>query len=434
MGHEVNLQALYEMEEGEAANFFRSYMKGSIRAALVEIMQEEVSHLCGPRHHPDRSQGFQRAGSEDGIFYEAGKKQPVRRPRVRKDGQEIGLKTYGFAREIGNITEEVLRAVENGVSTRGYQRLQGMEGISKSEVSRIWAEKGAARLEELRSRDISQHRFFWLLLDGVNLSADLHAIVALGVTEEGEKVPLDFSLGATENFETVHDLMTRIVNRGFKPATQRLFCTLDGGAALKKAVRQFYPTALIQRCLVHKERNILGCLSYKYHAEFSRLMARLRKAQGEEAGREALNELGVYLSQKSASAYASLMEAGDELITLHLLDAPSTLNISLLSTNIIENMIKNLRRMIGRNNRWRAETSQAARWLAAGVLNAETGFRKIKGYQDIPKLMKSIDDLSVRSQPGQICYASLDQGVDRPANKMGAFSPESQQLVGSETP
>ena len=433
MGHKTNVHALYEMEAGEAAQFFQCFMKGSVRAALMEIMQEEVTFLCGDRHRPDKTQGFQRAGSEEGIFYEGGKKRCVRRPRVRKDGQEVGLKTYGFSRQIGNITEEILRAVENGVSTRGYNRLQGLEGISKSEVSRVWAEKGAARLEELRSRDISQDKFFWLLLDGVNLSEGLHAIVAMGVTENGEKRVLDFAIGATENYETAYDLMSRITRRGFKIATQRLFCTLDGGAALKKAVRQFYPNALIQRCLVHKERNILGCLSFKYQAEFSRLMSRLRKAQGEEAGREALNELGVFLSQKSSIAYASLMEAGDELITLHLLDVPSTLNVSLLSTNIIENMIRNLRRMIGRNNRWRANTNQPDRWLAAGVLSAEAGFRKIKGYQDIPKMMKAIDDLSVQSQPGQKLYAYQGQAVDLPAYKTEASSPESQQLVESES-
>jgi transposase-like protein len=269
-------------------------------------------------------------------------------------------------------------------------------GASKSNVSRLWSEAGVKLVEELRTRDIASPTWLVLMLDGIVLSRDQTAIVALGITADGKKHILDFELGSTENYEVCRDLVSRLVTRGFTTAG-RLLAVLDGSLSLKKAVVDFFSDAVIQRCLVHKERNIRSRLSRRDWGELARLFKRLREVQGEQAAREVLVELEDFLEKKNASALASLREAGDELIALHTLDVPSTLHLSLLSTNIIENSFLNTRRKIGRVTRFRAETDQASRWLAYALLEAEKGFHRIKGWGDLGHLTTALERASCSS-------------------------------------
>ena len=195
-------------------------------------------------------------------------------------------------------------------------------------------------------------------------------------------------------------LLSRLVDRGFAPkALCRLLCVLDGAKALKTAAKKQWPCAVIQRCLVHKERNLKRYLSKRDWGELARLMTRLRKAQGAESGREALADLRSFLVGRNAEATASLDEAGDALIALHLLDVPNTLHVNLLSTNAIENSIGNIRRKLGRVTRWRVETDQARRWLAVALTEAEKGFRKISGYQALPALARALAQECDQSEP-----------------------------------
>jgi len=263
-------------------------------------------------------------------------------------------------------------------------------GVSKSSVSRLWVEAGAKLVEELRTRDVASQAWLVSMLDGIVLSKDQTAVVALGVTDDGTKHILDFELGSTENYEVCRDLVSRLVARGFTGAG-RLLAVLDGSQSLKKALLRFFPDAVIQRCLVHKERNIQSRLSRRDWGELARLFKRLREVEGESAAREVLGELEQFLAKKNAAALASFHEAGDELIALHTLNVPSTLHTSLLSTNLIENPFRNTRRKIGRVTRFRAETDQASRWLSYALLEAEKGFRRIQGHRDLHHLAKSLE-------------------------------------------
>jgi transposase-like protein len=229
------------------------------------------------------------------------------------------------------------------------------------------------------------------MLDGLSLGTDLLAIVALGIALDGTKHLLDFELGATENAEVAKALLERLTKRGFHPSEGcRLLCVEDGSKALRSAVQSYWPDAEIQRCLVHKERNLRGYLSKRHWGELARLMSRLRKVEGENAGREALADLEQFLTTKNAAALESLREAGESLITLHKLNVPATLHVNLLSTNAIENPFLNVRRKIGRVTRWRVETDQASRWMAYGLMEAERGFRRISGYAELPKLQAAL--------------------------------------------
>ncbi len=397
------LRSLGQIDSSEAGRVFREFLRAQVRQSLVSIMVEEVRELCGPKYHPAPDADCRRAGTADGVVLVEGRREKIVRPRVRRtksDGstEEACLETYASAQEPGQLDDMLLRAVMAGASGRDMKRVHPESPkTSKSSVSRLWKKEGAALVERLRTRDIASLDWLVLMLDGIRLSKDQLAVVALGITTDGTKHILDFELGSSENFEVCRDLVSRLVSRGFRP-TRRLLAVLDGADALKKAVLTFFADALIQRCLVHKERNIRGRLSRRHWGELARLFKRLREVEGEAAGREAYLELESFLADKNASALASLHEAGDELIALHCLDVPATLHVSLLSTNLIENSFRNTRRKLGRVTRFRAETDQASRWLAAALLEVEQGFRRLMGYRNLPRLAEALERRCASSQ------------------------------------
>jgi putative transposase len=390
------LELLGQASVSEAGGIFREYLRGGVRMMLTEVMAAEVAELCGEKYHPSEEAACRRAGSASGYVVWEGNREDVKRPRARRkkdDGttEEVRLQTYKSARQLEHLQAMVLRACSAGVSGREMSKVHPESpDVSKSSVSRLWIQAGGKMIEELRSHDIASQDWLVLMLDGVVLSKEQMAIVAIGVASDGRKHILDFELGSTETYEVCRDLMSRVVKRGFAP-TLRLLAVLDGSAALRKAVLKFFPDAVIQRCLVHKERNIRSKQSKRNWGELVRLFKRLREVQGEKAAREVLAELEDFLREKNAEALSSLREAGEELIALHMLDVPSTLHKSLLSTNLIENSFRNTRRKLGRVTRFRAETDQASRWLAYALLEVEKGFHRIQGWRDLPALARALE-------------------------------------------
>ena len=390
------IELLGQASGSEAGEVFREFLRGGVRLMLAEVMAAEVACLCGVKYRPNEERGFQRAGSAPGKVLFEGKRQEVQRPRVRRSKgggvtEEVRLRTYEVAKQPDELHEMVIRALVAGVSGREMKEVHPESPkMSKSSVSRLWAEAGMKLVDELRTRDIASQEWLVLMLDGIRLSKEQTAVAALGIALDGTKHILDFELGNTENYEVCRDLVGRLVERGFAPRG-RLLAVLDGGGALKKAVLQFFPDAVIQRCLVHKERNIRARLSKRDWGELARLFKRLREVQGEDTAREVLGELDCFLGKKNAEALASLREAGDELIALHKLGVPSTLNQSLLSTNIIENSFRNTRRKLDRVARFRPETNQASRWMAYALLEAEKGFHRIAGWRDLGRLAEALE-------------------------------------------
>lgn len=381
-----------------AGSFLNEILLGVIRNTLFTLMAQEVAELCGASHSRNNTSEYQRAGSAPSTL-QIGDEQ-IRRPRVRqKDDQggtkEIILDSYKAAQQqqAEELKEQIIRSYLAGVSTRDMPEATGqINGTSSSQVSRIWTEEGAKQLKLLTERDLSQDTWVAVMIDGIVLSKDLTATVALGFTSEGEKKILGFKIGSSENLEVCKDLLRDLVERGFGPQKgYRLLSVLDGSKALSGAVREFWPDALIQRCLVHKERNIKGKLSHRHHGEVARLFKELRLAQGEEDGKKAYEALHKFLKKTSAEALASLEEAGEEeMLAIHRLNIPNTLHKTFLSTNCIENSFKNVRRKTGRVNRWRPETHQASYWMAYALSVAEKGFRKIHGYKEIGLLLEAL--------------------------------------------
>ena len=388
------LQQLGQVSGDQVGEVFREFLRGSMRQMICEVMAAEVIELCGPKHMPANSDNY-RAGSAPGRVLIESEREELVRPRVRKrhaagSSSEVALETYAAANDPEQLKQHVLQALMSGVSTRQMTAVKpNSPTVSRSSVSRLWQEAGGRLVDELRSRDLGQHAWCVLMLDGIRLSRDQVAIAAIGIDSAGKKHVLDFALGGSENLEVARELASRIVARGFK-CSHRLYVVLDGSDALRSAVKELFPEAVIQRCLVHKERNIRGKLSRRHWGELGRLFKRLRSVQGYEAALEVLRDLETFLKPLNAEAHKSLHEAGEDLLALHRLNVPNTLHRSLLSTNAIENSFLNTRRKLGRVTRFRAETDQASRWLAYALLEAEKGFHRISGCRDLPALIAAL--------------------------------------------
>ena len=379
----------------ENQELFLTLVRDSLRSVAEQMLLEEVAALCGPSHYPRPGAAYRRAGSERGTCHAGGRREAIIRPRVRKlagDGteEEHRLASYAAMRTPSNNAAAVVTALQAGMSTRSQE--WASEGVmSKSAASRHWIKATAAKITEVRERDLRKMAFFGLMLDGVCLGDGAVVVIALGLRATGEKVLLDFEVGASENAVVCTALVARLQRRGFgPPAGSRLLAVLDGAAALQTAVLTLWPTAVIQRCVVHKERNLFGYLRKGDQAEARRLWRRLRLAQGEAAGREALAALQAFLAPLNAAASASLAEAGDQFIALHQLNVPATLHVSLLSTNAIENVMRNYRAQTAKVSRWRLETDQISRWTATALLHVERRFHRIKGHADLPQLLAAL--------------------------------------------
>ena len=389
------LQKIGQVSAGEATEIFRDHIRGAVRGMIADVMALEVEELCGPKHRPGVCGDTYRAGSSPGRVIQEGRREEVVRPRVRRrepDGSssEVLLVSYQSASDPEQLRASVVSALMAGVSTREVRQVKPESpGVGKSNVSRYWQKVGSKFIEDLRSVDLSDEDWVILIIDGIRLSAEQLAVAAVGITARGSKHVLDFELGSSENREVCHGLMRRLIKRGFY-SERPLFAVLDGSDCLRSAVKEFFPDSVIQRCLVHKERNIRAKLSKRHWGTLARLFKRLRSVQGKDAAKEMIGELEAFLKPINAEALNSLHEAGEDLIALQSLDVPNTLHQNLLSTNAIENSFRNTRRKLGRVTRFRAETDQASRWLAFALLEAEKGFRRISGYRDLPHLTAAL--------------------------------------------
>jgi putative transposase len=389
--HEKLKEAFLQGEEREAAKLFQQMLRQSVRAGLFEAMAEEVEALCGPRYRPNRESPCHRAGSETGVAYLDGGKEEIRRPRVRHETEgEVRLATYEAASSPQGLFERIVASVAQGLPVRGVERALD-KAVSKSAASRMWAEKSREQLELLRHRPLNDADWLALLIDGVWLTRELCVIVAVGIDADGRKRVLDFEQGPSENATVVTTLVSRLAERGVKPAKgRRLLVLRDGSAAIAAAVRRVWPDAVQQECLVHAQSNLRDKLRRRDRADLDIRFKTLRDAQGKQAGEEAFDDLLDFTAERNAAAALNLKERRDALLAFHRLEVPSTLNTTFLSTNLIENVLRNWRAATGNVKRWNEKQDMVPRWMASGLLWAETGFRKVRGHEDLSRLAAAL--------------------------------------------
>ena len=366
---------------------------------LSELMEEEVDDVVGPKgkHNPERV--AVRHGHEGGEVTLGGRRLEVKRPRVRSaDGEaEVPLATYQHFADRDPLARVVLERMLAGVSTRRYRRTQEPVGedvetrarsTSKSAVSRTFVERTRESLGELMARHLGDLRLAVMMLDGLELKGRM-MIVALGITTEGVKIPLGLWEGSTENATVATALLSDLVERGLDPEQGMLF-VIDGSKALRKAVRSVFGEVPVQRCLWHKERNVLGHIAERDRPP---IKARLRRAWREtDYGRalEQLQALADELERTHPGAAGSLREGMEETLTVIRLGIKGKLRRTLESTNPCESMIDTVRTTQRNVKHW-SSGEMGLRWTAAGMLEAERQFRKVIGYTQLPQLAIAIE-------------------------------------------
>jgi putative transposase len=367
---------------------------------LHELMEAEVDEVVGPkgRHDPDRT--AVRHGHDRGEVTLGGRRVPVERPRARTaDGEhEVGLDTYAHFAGRDELTDVMLERMLAGVSTRRYARTgepvgsdidQVSRSTSKSAVSREFVSRTREHLIDLMSRPLDDLRLAAVMLDGIELKGRC-CVVALGIDTDGVKHPLGLWDGSTENATVATTLLANLVERGLD-VEQGVLVVIDGAKALRKAVRDVFGVDTpVQRCVRHKERNVLDHLPE--HARDT-VRRRLRAAWSSDDHDRALEQLRILageLERSHPGAAASLREGLKETLTVTRLGLRGSLKRTLASTNPCESMIETVRRISRNVKRWR-NGDMCLRWTAAGMLEAEAQFRRIIGHGDLAKLALAVE-------------------------------------------
>jgi putative transposase len=393
------LEALGELA-GAAKEGLLALSVGVGLGVLHELMEAEVDEVVGPkgRHIPDRA--AVRHGHDGGEVTLGGRRVPVSRPRARTaDGEhEVELTTYAHFAARDRLSDVMLERMLAGVSTRRYVRTGEPVGeevdevarsTSKSAVSRAFVSRTRENLIELMSQPLDDLRLAVLMLDGIELKGRC-CVVALGIDVEGVKHPLGLWDGSTENATVATTLLSNLVERGLD-VEQGVLVVIDGAKALRKAVRDVFGVHTpVQRCVRHKERNVLGHLPERDRPSVRR---RLRAAWALDDHDRALDQLLVLadeLARSHPGAAASLREGMEETLTVTRLGVRGRLKRTLASTNPCESMIETVRRVARNVKRWQ-NGDMCLRWTAAGMLEAQAQFRKIIGYPDLAKLAVAVE-------------------------------------------
>ena len=371
------------------------------RMVAESVMLMEREEIAGPEYYPT-DPAFQKWAHEAGSIYLGDQKVPVTRPRLRHMEQgEVTLQSYARLRNSGAFSEELLEKILRGVSAQKYADtvLDAAHaiGVSPPAISRKVIDMTTAKLKAFQERSLKAFTPFALFLHTIHRGGEAF-VVALGVDVSGEKMALGFWQGSSENHEICEALFRDLEQRGLA-LTRRILFVTDGGSGLIKALQARFGKKLVhQRCAIHKSRNLQRHLAKPYRPEaHRRLMTALEQTSYADA-RRMLRELEAWLRTKNESAAASLVEAFEELLTLHRVQVPPLLRKTLLSTNPIESMFS-LVRHSERNIKRTRGSRMLQRWLGTVLLACEGRFRSVKGYTEIAPVMARIEAEQAEPQP-----------------------------------
>jgi putative transposase len=375
---------------------------GAGLACVDEVLEMERVVLCGARYERLADRQALRAGHVASSLVLGGRRVAVQRPRARSvEGRELRLPSWREWSARDPLDERALEQMVLGVSTRGYARsleplpeTVAVHGISKSAVSERFVYGTERKLAELMSRDLRQLQVVALLIDGVHFGAHV-VLVAVGVDAQGGKHVLGLREGATENTAAVRALLADLIERGLPPERAMLI-VIDGAKALHKAVVEVFGThAPIQRCREHKKRNVTDALPERLRGSIRSAMNQAYATRDPKRAQRLLEGLARRLEHQHPGAAASLREGLEETLTVMRLGLPDKLERVLSSTNLIENLFSRVREIGRRVKRWQSGT-MVLRWTAAGVLEAERGFRKLAGYRAMPTLVAALSARDAR--------------------------------------
>jgi putative transposase len=366
---------------------------------MAAMLEESVTAICGPRgrHDPDRT--AVRHGTEAGSVVLGGRKVPVRRPRVRTaDGTgEVAVPAYETFAATDVLDAMAMERMLGKLSTRRYglglepvgeATTKQAKGTSKSAISRRFVAATEKALAELMSADLSELDLAALMIDGVHF-AEHCCVVALGIGIDGTKHPLALVEGSTENATLARELLVDLRERGLN-VTRPILVVLDGAKALHRAVTDVFDHPVIQRCQLHKIRNVRDKLPEKLRVLVERRMRDAYHAESALVAEAKLNALAKELDKRHPGAATSLREGMAETLTILHLNVSPTLARTLRSTNPIESMIGICRDHAANVKNWR-DGQMALRWCAAGMNEAAKQFRRVNGFMHLKKLRASLE-------------------------------------------
>lgn len=365
--------------------------------ALEELFERDVVEMAGAKGKHCRERSHYRWGAAPIVLPFGGQRITIPCPRVRAvGGGEAQLKSALHFRTVDPVPARVLNQILLGVSTRGYRDslepvpdgISG-RGASKSAASRHLIARMGGQLREQLRRRLDQLDLLVLMVDGIEI-AHRTVVVALGILADGRKVVLGLWLGSTENAALCTSLLNDLLERGLK-VDGRILCVIDGGRGIRKALADvFGDLAVVQRCRVHKKRNILEHLPPQRKAYVSRMLTEAWRSDSATLARRRLKSLLQWLESNGENGAAgSLREGIEETLTVAKLDLPSALHTFLVTTNAIENLIGTSRRLSRNVKRWRSG-EMIVRWTAIGLAQAEKNFRRVRGYRYLPLLARAL--------------------------------------------
>ena len=386
----------------DVRQFVLDWIIGAGLQALEHSFEDSVLEVCGSRYQRRSCEAPRRWGRQPGELVLGGRRVRVMRPRVRQGGREVIIPAYQAFQNEDPLHERALEQMLVGVSTRKYGRsLEAMAGLpvsgtSKSAVSRRFVAATARQVQALLAKPLHGKQWTALMLDGLRFGQHV-ILVALGIDADGYKHLLGLWEGATENAAVCRSLLSDLVDRGL-PADRHLLVVMDGAKALRKTVDEvFARNALVQRCQVHKQRNVLDHLPEHKQAQVRSALRHAYRAESYAAANEQLQQLGQSLSKTHPGAAASLKEGLEETLTVKRLGLDGFLERSLATTNPIENL-NGVARTITRRVKRCADGQTALRWVCAAMLDASHHFKRLKGHGQISKLIVALHDLDTQDR------------------------------------
>src|SRR4051812_17907114 len=369
----------------------------STAAGLVvmrQMLDAELASIVGVKHAKLDERVGNWHGTTTGQVVLGARKVSVERPRGRYvDGGEVELDTWAAFASEDLLRQVVVERMLAGVATRRHVEVaepvgQAGTAVSKSAGSRRFVAATTAAVAELLEADLSALETAVVMIDGLNIAGEM-IVVALVICADGTKVPVGLMLGDTENRVVVTDLLADLVARGLR-FEHGILAVLDGSKALRAAVlKVFGGRVLIQRCTLHKRRNVTGYLPVGDRDAIDRRLALAFAQPDASPGLRACRDLAAQLERDHPDAAASLREGLEEMFTVARLGVPKRLRASITNTNCIESMISIARDTTGRVKHWKNGTMKK-RWIAASMLEAERSFRRIKGHSDMPAFVGAL--------------------------------------------
>ena len=361
------------------------------RQFIEQLLVLSAQSVAGAQHKGRHTGDVRWHGSQGGVVNLGKTKLRVQRPRLRSAGGEVSVPAYDALSKDADLSRRIADILVCNVSTRKYARVvhrsAGELGISKSAVSRQFVKQSAQAWAELMNRDLSQIDFVAMYVDGV-IVAKHHIIAAVGVDAQGKKHVLGLAPGSSENAKVVKDLLSGLAQRGIDLNVPRLW-VIDGSKALRSGIEQLCgKDAKVQRCRIHKIRNVTERLP-KDRAEQVRWLMKQAFKLDAPRGKQRLKELAKELKAQYPDAAGSVLEGLDEMFTITDLGITGELARCLATTNVIESPNSVVRRVSGRVTNYK-DAEMALRWTAAGFIEAEKSFKKVRGYADLKTLINGL--------------------------------------------